>query len=306
MKLLITGAWAEARRRIPDLEAMGHRTVFLPWEQDPLPCDPAEIEGVVCNGLFLHHPIEDFSNLRYIQLTSAGLDRLPQQAVQARGIAVRTAKGVYSVPMAEFALCGVLQLYKQAAFFRDNQRACLWEKHRGLRELAGKTVTILGCGSVGTACARRFWAMGCRVLGVDLFPNGADCYAAVCPLTELDAILPETDILILTLPLTAETRGLIDAGRLARLKPGAVLVNISRGAVLDESALPDALKNQRLSGAVLDVFETEPLAPESPLWTMENVILTPHNSFVGDGNAARLSDLILENLRTWGNPAGAE
>ena len=113
----------------------------------------------------------------------------------------------------------------------------------------------------------------------------------------LDDLLPETEILILTLPLSPETRGLLDAGRIGRLSADAVVVNIARGAVADQAALTEALAAGRLLGAVLDVFETEPLAPDSPLWTMEQVILSPHNSFVGDGNNARLSRLILENLQ---------
>lgn len=297
MNLLVTGAWPEASAQIPTLEAMGYRTVFLQQERDPLPCDPARIEGVVCNGLFLHHPIRDFSNLRLIQLTSAGFDRVDTDWIRANGIALYNARGVYSVPMAEFAVSGVLQLYKQAGFFLENRRRHRWEKHRGLLELCGRTVTLLGCGSVGTCCAERFRAFGCRVLGVDLFPRTDAAYERIWPLDRLDEVLAQTDILVLTLPLTPQTRGLVDGRRLGLLKPGALLVNISRGAVADEAAVVAALRAGTLAGAVLDVFETEPLDPDSPLWEMEQVILTPHNSFVSDRNNHRLTALILENLR---------
>ena len=297
MNVLLTGAWTEAQAQIPALEALGHKTAFLQREQEALPCDPAWVEGVVCNGLFLHHDIDLFPNLRWIQLTSAGLDRVPLDRIRARKIVLHNARGVYSIPMAEFALAGVLALCKQTRFFLDRQREKRWEKRRDLRELRGRRVTVLGCGSVGTECARRFAAMGCFVTGVDLFPREDAAYRSVRPLNELDSVLPETDVLILTLPLTAETRGLLDAARLALLPPEAILVNIARGAVVDTAALTAALSGGRLSGAVLDVFGTEPLPADSPLWTMEQVILTPHNSFVGDGNAARLTSLILENLR---------
>lgn len=297
MKLLITGAWADAQAHLAELEAFGHRCVLLPQEADPLPCPPDWPEGVICNGLFLHHPLGDFTALRYVQLTSAGFDRVDLPELRRRGVRVHNARGVYSAPMAEFALAGVLALYKQLRFFTDRQRERHWVKHRGLLELGGRTVTILGCGSVGTECARRFAAFGCRVLGVDLFPRQDPAFSEVRPLAELDALLPETDILLLTLPLTPETRGLVDANRLARLPAGAVLVNIARGPVVAEAALLRALEAGRLAGAVLDVFETEPLPADSPLWSMENVILTPHNSFVGPGNGARLSQVILENLR---------
>ena len=297
MRLLLTGAWAQAEAQIPTLEALGHRPVLLPQERDPLPCDPGEIEGVVCNGLFLHHPIQAFPRLRYIQLTSAGLDRVSLAEIRARGITLHNARGVYSVPMAEFALAGVLALYKQTRFFLDQQRSRRWEKRRDLGELFGRRVAILGCGSVGTECARRFAAFGCPVTGVDLFPRQDPAYAAIQPLEALDRLLPETDILILTLPLSPETRGLMDARRLGLLPPEALLVNVARGGLVEEGALCAALAEGRLAGAVLDVFETEPLPPDSPLWAMEQVLLSPHNSFVGPGNPERLTRLILENLR---------
>ena len=296
MKLLLTGAWADAEAQLPALEALGHTPFFLRQERDVLPCDPAGVEGVVCNGLFLYHDIDEFPALRWIQLTSAGLDRVPLARIQARGIRLCSARGVYSVPMAEFVLSGVLALYKQSRFFTDRQRQGRWEKRRDLRELAGRRVTILGCGSVGTECARRFTAFGCPVTGVELFPRPDGAYETMLPLDRLDETLPGTEILVLTLPLTPETRHLLNAARLDLLPKDALVVNISRGAVADEAALTAALAAGRLGGAVLDVFETEPLPPESPLWAMENVILTPHNSFVGDGNRARLTRLILENL----------
>ena len=296
MNLLVTGAWIGAQEHIPAIEAMGHRVVFQQWETDPLPCDAAWIEGVVCNSLFLHHPIGTFPNLRYIQTISAGLDRVDVDYVSAHGIELHNARGVYSVPMAEFAVGGVLQLYKQAKTFFENQKSHTWEKHRDLRELCGKTVTILGCGSVGTECARRFRAFGCRVLGVDLLVGKDGSYDEMHPLAELDRLLPETDVLVLTVPLTKDTRGMIGADRLARLKPSGVLVNIARGPVVDEAALADALRTGVLSGAVLDVFETEPLSETSPLWDMDTVILTPHNSFAGEGNAERMWEVFFANL----------
>ena len=296
MNLLLTGAWADAQAQILNLEARGHSTAFLAQERDPLPCDPAWVEGIVCNGLFLHHSADEFPNLRFVQLTSAGLDRVPAEALRARGIRLCNARGVYSVPMAEYALAGVLALYKQSRFFTDRQRERRWEKRRDLRELAGRRVTVLGCGSVGTECAKRFAAFGCPVTGVDLFPREDPAYERILPLEALDGALPGTEILVLTLPLTDETRGLLNAARLALLPEDALVVNISRGAVADEAALTEALAQGRLGGAVLDVFETEPLPADSPLWAMETVILTPHNSFIGDGNGSRLTRLILENL----------
>ena len=300
MNILITGAWPDAKKHIEQIEAMGHCTVFLQNEADALPCDPTWPAGLICNGLFLHHPIEQFRNLRFIQLTSAGFDRVPMDYVQSHGIEIHNARGVYSAPMAEFAVGSVLQIYKQFPFFRENQKAHRWEKRRDLRELTGKTVVILGCGSVGTECAKRFRVFACKLIGVDIYPRQDERFDEILPLTALDETLPAADVLILTVPLTDETRGLINAARLAAMKPDAVLVNISRGAVIDEPSLAAHLQANPAFTAALDVFESEPLNESSPLWACPNAILTPHNSFAGENNPARLNAVVLQNLASVG------
>ena len=297
MNLLITGAWNDGKNYIDEIKAMGHQVVFMQYEKDALPCAYDWVEGVVCNGLFLSHPIENFSNLRYIQLTSAGFDRVDMSYVTAHGIEIHNAHGVYSIPMAEFALCGVLQLYKQAAFFRENQRQHLWEKHRGLSELCGKQVLIVGCGSVGNECAKRFTAFGCRVTGVDLFPREDSLYDRILPLEQLDEALKTTDVVVLTLPLTEQTKHLFNEERFDSLKSSAVLVNIARGAIVDTEVLLRHIDH--IGGAVLDVFEGEPLTETSFLWDKENAILTPHNSFVGEGNMERLRKIVIKYLNKW-------
>lgn len=296
MNILVTGAWQATEAQLARLREMGHDIFLQKQESAPPVCDYDLVEGVICNGLFLHHPLERFPRLRYIQLTSAGFDRLPVEEARERGIAVYNARGVYSIPMAEHALAGVLSLYRRLPEFRELQKQRKWEKIRDLEELSGRKALILGCGSVGTEVAARFSAMGCRIAGVDIVakPSGFP-FDEVLPLEKLEEKLPGADILILTLPLTSETRGLLDAGRLRLLKDHAVVVNISRGAVVEQNALEKELVSGRLR-AVLDVFEEEPLAEESPLWGNGNVVLTPHNSFCGNGNAERLGKLIFHNL----------
>lgn len=294
MKLLLTGAYSYTQEQIQKIEMMGHTIEFLQHEGDPI-ANPDTFDGVICNGLFLYHPIELFSSLKYIQLTSAGVDRVPMDYIKENGIEIHNAGGVYSIPMAEFALSGVLALYKQSRFFLQNQKEHRWEKHRGLMELSGKTVLIVGCGSVGSECAKRFSAFGCNVIGADLFPNQKEAYQNIYLIEDLDELLPQSDVVVLTLPLTDETIHLLDRERIAKMKEGSVIVNIARGKIIDTNALLDAL-NSNLFGAVLDVFEEEPLDENSPLWEKENVILTPHNSFVGEGNHQRMFDLICRNL----------
>ena len=286
MELLVTGAFSGAKQHIRELEEKGHRVHFLQFEKDELPCPPDQIEGVICNGLFLFHAIEKFTRLRFIQLTSAGYDRVPMEYVHEHGIEIYNARGVYSIPMAETAVAGVLDLYRKMYVFRENQKRHIWEKHRDLLEISGKTVGIFGFGSVGTECAKRFEAFGARVVGVN---------SSWAP-DKADLLLRESDIVICALPLTESTGHYFDAERISLMKPTAVFVNLSRGGTVDTAALAHALADGRLYGAVLDVFEEEPLGTESPLWDMENVIITPHNSFVGEGNEERLWGVIRETL----------
>lgn len=298
MNLLVTGAWNHAQDHFEALAKWDCKVSFLQNEKDELPIPYEEVEGVICNGLFLHHDINKFTNLKYIQLTSAGFDRVPMDIVKQRNIQIFNARGVYSIPMAEYAVCGVLDLYKKSRFFYDNQKQNKWIKNREVFEIFGKNVLIVGSGNVGTECAKRFSAFGAKVRGIDLFPRKDSNYEEIVHLSELANELKDADIIVLTLPLTDETKHLFNKSTFEHIKNGAILVNIARGAVVEAPALVDSLKSGKLAGAVLDVFEEEPLHEFSPLWNMENVIVTPHNSFVGDGNSERLKQIIFDNLRS--------
>lgn len=294
MKLLVTGAWSSAKKHIKTIEQMGHTVCFMQHEKEKLPCSYEWIEGVIGNGIFMFHPIEKFVNLKYIQLTSAGYDRVPMNYVKQHKITIHNAKGVYSIPMAEFAIAGVLQLYKKMQFFAENQKKHLWEKNRSLLELNGKTVCIVGCGDVGIECAKRFAAFGCNVIGVNRTVRGIECFQKIYSLKEIDKVLEQADIIILAIAETDQTKKLIDEKRLRKIKNTAIIVNIARGTIVDINALLEHL--EEIGGAVLDVFEEEPLRENSPLWEKENVIITPHNSFVGEKNEKRLLEIIQENL----------
>ena len=296
MKLLITGAWKPTLEQLRYIEKLGHTAVLMPDEKGVMPCPNWEVEGVICNGLFLYHPIEKFTSLTYVQLTSAGFDRMPMDYAVEKGITVHNARGVYSIPMAEFALSSVLSVYKQTDYFRAAQSGHRWDKHRGLRELCGKRVCIIGCGSVGTECAKRFAVMGCEVIGVDVCPREDLHYTVMHPVDALNAVLLTADVVILTLPLTDETIHMMGREQLGLLPDGCVLVNIARGGVMDTEALVETLKIRKDLTAVLDVFEEEPLPEDSPLWGMDNAVLTPHNSFVGENNVERLWAVIMKNI----------
>lgn len=293
MNILVTSAFQLNSEKLAALEAAGHKAFLHPDERASVE-QPERYEAVVCNGLFLYNSIERFTNLRLIQLTSAGLDRVPLDYIRAHSIELHNAAGVYSVPMAEFAIGGILQLYKQSRYFATNQAQHRWEKHRGLLELSGKRVCILGCGDVGREIAKRLKAFGCRITGVNRTVRVLPDFDEILPLDKLSDTATLCDILICCIALTPETRGIVSKEIFDLLPTGAVFVNVARGTLAYEAALIAWLQSG--GHAVLDVFEEEPLPKASLLWDMENVVLTPHNSFVGDGNRMRLWETIKENL----------
>ena len=295
MNILITGAWQSANEHIEEIEALGHKICFMQWENDKLPCEYDWVEGIIGNGIFKNHPIDKFSNLKFIQLTSAGYDRVPMDYVAEKNIEIHNASDVYSIPMAEHAISCVLQIYRDVKGFYKKQRDHNWDKKRDLKELFGKHVLIVGCGSVGRECAKRFKAFGCSVTGIATSSRTEECFDGIYGVGSLDDFVPEADVIVLCVPLKPETKGLINEYRLSLMKSDAILINIARGGIIDEKAL---IKNlDKIGGVALDVFEGEPLATDSPLWDKENVIVTPHNSFVGDGDGMRLSKVIINNIR---------
>ena len=303
MRILMAYSHGFTSEMYARLRALGLEPVFLPDEEEmTYDLDFSDIDAVMCYRFFCHNDISRFPRLKYIHTSSSGIDDMPLDYIRAHGIVLCNARGVYSVPMAEHALGSVLQLYRAAPQFYEQQRAHDWTMLHDLRELGGRQVTILGAGSVGTECAKRFTAMGCRCVGLCRHPDPAAAhYAEQRGIDALDETLPETDILLVTLPLTDETRSLMDARRFALLKDGAVLVHMARGPIVDADALLAALQSGRLSGAAVDVFDPEPLPVSSPLWDAPNLLLTPHNSFIGEHNPQRMFDLLYRDTVTWLN-----
>lgn len=294
-KLLLTGAFKYSRVQLSDLEHLGYEIVFVQDERKPLIIEVSDIDAVVCNSLFLYNDIKEFKNLRAIQLTSAGLDRVPLDYINEKEIQLFNARGVYSIPMAEWAILKILEIYKKSRVFYKNQELHKWEKQRDILELTDKTAAIIGYGSVGTEIAKRVKAFGVNVISVDSQIKEDEYVNESILIDNLDAALVKSDIIVLTLPLTDETKHLINEKKINIMKDDAVLINVSRGGIIDETALIESLNKDKFLGVALDVFEEEPLK-ESPLWDLKQVIITPHNSFVSDKVNERLFELMLENL----------
>lgn len=253
---------------------------------------------------FDHGHLEDLPTVaprvRWVQATSAGIGELLRRTgLDRTDIVFTTASGVHAVPLAEFAVLAMLYFAKQLPRVLLQQREHRWERFAG-RELRGRTVAIVGLGKIGMEVARVSRALGLRVTGTRRGIAVADAAVDVQrPPGELRALIADADHVVLAVPHTAETEGLIGAEELSAMRRGTVLVNVSRGRIVDEPALVEALRSGQIGGAALDVFAREPLPPESPLWDMPNVLVNPHSASTADSENAKLTDLFCENLRRY-------
>jgi phosphoglycerate dehydrogenase-like enzyme len=239
--------------------------------------------------------------LRWVQATAAGAGEqiaaaaLSEEAL--RRVTFTSSSGVHAGPLAEFCIFGLLAVARELPRMLEDMERRRWHR-RPVGELRGRTLVVLGLGAIGAEVARLGHALGMRVIGVTRSgrSSSADVEATV-GVERLAEVLPQAQALVISLPSTPATRGLLDAEALARLPRGATLVNVGRGDVLDEDALVRALRDGRLAGAALDVFASEPLAHDSPLWTLPNVIVSPHTAALSPRENEHIVELFADNLR---------
>lgn len=273
---------------VRDLEALETRVV--------------EADVLVISGLWQTQLLDRAKKLRFIQSIGAGTDQFPREELTKRNIRLASARGVNARAVAEHAMALMLALSRRLPEARDNQSKRIW---RGMigdlaqreDELAGKTLLVVGLGDIGGRLVRLAKAFDMHVVGLRRHPAlGRGVADAVHGMDELIALLPDADFVVLTCPLTAETENLIGAEAFNRLKPTARLVNVARGRVVDETALIDALATRRIAGAGIDVTTEEPLEPTSPLWAMEQVLITPHTAGETRRYEDNVIDILLDNL----------
>jgi phosphoglycerate dehydrogenase-like enzyme len=258
-----------------------------------------EADVLVISGLWRDSLLEHAGRLRFIQSIGAGTDQFPRDALAQRGIRLASAAGVNARAVAEHAMALILALARRLPEARDNQVRQVW---RGMigdlsqreDELGGKTLLLVGLGQIGGRLAQLAKAFDMRVVALRQNPAaGAGAADAVHATQAFKSLLPEADFVALCCPLTAATENLVDAAAFAAMKPSAYLVNVARGRVVDEAALVAALAAHRIAGAGIDVTVEEPLAPSSPLWAMEHVLITPHTA----GETRRYEDNVIDILR---------
>lgn len=241
--------------------------------------------------------------LRWIQATAGGAGEQVQAAAltsdELERVLITRAGGVHSGPLAEFAMFGILAFAKRLPRLLADTAARRWD-HYPMTELSGQTVLVIGLGAIGTEVARLGAAFGMRVIGMNRTGSGNVPHVEeVHPSSSLADLLPDVDAVVVTLPLTDQTHHMIDGAALSRMRTGAVLINVGRGGVVDEHALTAALAAGRLGGAALDVFATEPLPSQSPLWDLPNVLISPHTAGLSIRENERIVTLFTDNLRRY-------
>lgn len=299
----LTIGFAHAAYQLRD-EFLARGTAFDSFEVRTLPeleARVAEADVLVVSGLWRNELAQRAPKLRLIQSISAGTDQFSREVLRERGIRLASAQGANERAVAEHAMALMLALSRQLHKARDFQKEHHWrpmiaDRSRREDELDGKTLLIVGLGRIGSRLARLAAAFGMTVIGVKREAVVVPDVSHVVPPAQLPDVLPLADFVVLTCPLTPETEGLMNAAAFAAMRPGAYLVNVARGRVVDEAALIGALRSGTIAGAGLDCVHEEPLPASSVIWDLPNVLVTPHSAGETRRYETRLVDLLLDNI----------
>ncbi len=275
--------------------------VLIDWDLDNFTASMATAEVLVAWNLPTENLAQVAPRLKWIHITGAGVEHLAPMNWLPEGVTLVNNKGAHAIKGGEFGAMAILMLNNAMPAIIANQARSVYDSIYST-PVAGKTVVVVGVGNIGKAVAKNAKALGLHVIGVSRHGNPVDQVDEIFAVAQLDETLPRADFIFVVTPLTGETRNLINRARLNLLKPGAGLVNIGRAAVVDYSALAEKLEAGALCGAILDVFDKEPLPVDSPLWKVPNLILTPHISS-DDGNeyGALTLKLFFENMQRYLN-----
>jgi len=275
---------------------------FQTWSPEDTLARIGEADIVIATGFWRNELLDAGERLKLIQVCGAGYDQFDIDAIGAKGVKLANASGCNSNAVAEHALAMVLGLTRQLPLARDNQRKRHWRGMIGEiaereEEVIGKTLLIFGAGAIGAKVARLAKAFGMRVEGCRRdVASGDAVFDALYPSADFLAHVPDADIVMLCCPLTPETANIVDTEALALMKPDAYLINVARGGCVEEAALVDVLRRGAIAGAGIDTTDPEPLGPDSALWELDNVLLTPHTAGETRGYEDNVIDILIENI----------
>jgi phosphoglycerate dehydrogenase-like enzyme len=266
--------------------------------QDFDKADP-EAEALICYNPFDTFDFDAFKKLKWIQLSSIGVDQVPVEEVTSRGITVTNNRGGYSIPMGEWIVYKMLSSYKMSRQLEAQHRLKKWKMNTHLLELTGKRALFIGTGTISQEAVKRLVGFDLTLVGINTTGHPVAGFHETKPMASLKTELERADFVIIAIPHTDKTTHLINQEMLSAMKTDAVIINVARGAIIDEDALVATLETGKFLSVALDVFENEPLPAEHPLWDFEQVSVSPHNSWISEYRNERRFDIIYNNLKAF-------
>lgn len=299
MKALITYKFTD--EEFANLQKLGYEIIFKEERNISFSHDIEEVDVLVCFDAFKKLDISMLPNLRWIQLLSAGINQVPLDKVSNKNILLTNNRGGYSIPIAEWIVLNALEMFKNRKEFYKKQQNKIWKVNSHLLEIYGKTIGFIGTGSIAQEAAKRFEGFGTNIFGINTSGKEVEHFHKCFSIDKIDEFVKECDIIVITVPYTEKTHHLVDKSLLDTMNDGTYIINISRGSIIDEKALIHSLQSGKIKKAALDVFEKEPLPEESPLWEMDNVYISPHNSWASEMYPRRRYNITYENMKRYIN-----
>lgn len=297
VKVLFT--YNYGKEKMKKIEDLGYEIVYIKEQELSYNEKIKDIEVLVCYNPFNFLDITKLHKLKWIQLSSIGIDQVPKEYLLEKNILLTNNKGGYSIPMGEWVVLKILEMLKRSKNFYKKQDKKIWKIDTSVLELYGKTIGFIGTGSIAYESAKRLTGFEANVYGLNTTGRNVDYFDKCFSISEFDKFLSLCDILVLTIPYTEKTHHLLNENKFKIMKDGVYIVNVSRGSIINEADLIKYLKNGKIRFAALDVFENEPLNENNPLWDLDNVIITPHNSWVSEMRNERRYNVIYENMKRY-------
>lgn len=297
MKLLMTYNYGD--EAFKEIEDMGYQISYISENEIKEDMKFEEVEVLVCYNPFEKLDISSMKNLKWIQVSSIGVDQVPRNEVLERNIVVTNNRGGYSIPIGEFVVMRILEIMKNTKYFNSIQTNKRWRLTTDVLEVYNKRVLILGTGTIGIEVAKRLKGFGVEIVGINTNGKPVEFFDKTVSMRNLKDEVEKADILVLALPHTKDTDNILDEKMMRSMKKDSSIINVSRGNLIDEGALIGLLEEGYFRGVALDVFKEEPLSEDSLLWELDRVYITPHNSWVSEKRNERRLELILENLKRY-------
>lgn len=296
-KILLTYKFDDEKMK--KIEELGYELVYKNEKDLKFEEDIKDIDILVCAEAFSKIDIADFPNLKWIQLLTTGVNQVPREKALEQGITLSNNKLGYNIPIGEWIVLKILELAKKSKHFYKQQDEKVWKMDFSLSEIYGKTIGFLGTGDIAKEASKRLKGFGVDIIGINSSGNPTEHFEETYSIEDVHKVSNKFDYMVITLPYTEDTHNLVDRNFMDQLKDGVSIVNIARGTIIDEEVLIENLQNGKVKSAALDVFKVEPLPEDNPLWEMDNVIVTPHNSWNSEMFDERRFEIVYENLKRY-------